>query len=186
MLVKIGLVLYRCFRRVLMFIFCVVVHVLCVYASKLLSVFFWLFWDKFWLFLVKTGWHSCCVVNKIRSCKPGCAPASPAAHLCSTALIRRDISEASFCSCKLLWRSDEFVLLPFFNTQPNFCSYELLCRSTEFIFLRYPNLERWWFIFSAMAHTIRGVRVEECTYYVNKLRQNVGLETWIWRQTVMS
>ena len=48
------------------------------------------------------------------------APASPAAHfLCSTACIRQDISTASFCSCKLLWRSDECVLLPCFNAQPN-------------------------------------------------------------------
>jgi len=31
---------------------------------------------------------------------------------------------------------------------------------------------------------IRGVRVEEYAYYVNKLPQNVGLETWIWRQIV--
>jgi len=81
--------------------------------------------------------------SKIRSCKPGRAPAYPAAHLRSTARIRWDISAASFCSCKLLWRSDECVLLPFFNTQPKVCSYELLCRSIEFIFLRYPNLERW-------------------------------------------
>jgi len=28
-----------------------------------------------------------------------------------------------------------------------------------------------------MAHKIRGVRVEKYTYYVNKLHQNVGLET---------
>ena len=56
---------------------------------------------------------------------------------------RRDISAASFYGCKLLWRSDERVLLPFFNTQPKLCSYELLCRSIEFIFLRYPNLEHW-------------------------------------------
>jgi len=99
-----------------------------------------------------------------------CAPANPAAHLCSTARTRRDIRAASFCSCKLLWRSDECVLLPFFNTQPNFCSYELLCRSIEFIFLQYPNLERWWFILSAMTHKIRGERVEEYAYYGNKLR----------------
>ena len=32
----------------------------------------------------------------------------------------------------------------------------------------------------------RGVRVQEYAYYVNKLRQNVGLETWIWRQIVTS
>ena len=40
MLLKIGLALYRCFCRVLMSILCVVVHVLCLYASKLLSGFF--------------------------------------------------------------------------------------------------------------------------------------------------
>jgi len=28
-----------------------------------------------------------------------------------------------------------------------------------------------------MTHKIRGVDVEKCAYYVNKLRQNVGLET---------
>jgi len=71
------------------------------------------------------------------------ASATPAAPLCSTARIRRGISAAWFCSCKLLWLSDECVLLPFFNTQPKFCSYELLCRSIEFNFLRYPTLERW-------------------------------------------
>ena len=37
-----------------------------------------------------------------------------------------------------------------------------------------------------MTHKIKGVCVEEYAYYVNKLRQNVGLETWIWRQTVTS
>jgi len=37
----------------------------------------------------------------------------------STARIRQDISAASFCSCKLLWRSDECVLLPCFNVQPD-------------------------------------------------------------------
>jgi len=35
-----------------------------------------------------------------------------------------------------------------------------------------------------MTHKIRVVRIEEYAYYVNKLRQNVGLETWIWRQIV--
>ena len=39
MLLKIGLVLYQCFWRVLMSILCVVVHVLCAYASKLLFGF---------------------------------------------------------------------------------------------------------------------------------------------------
>ena len=32
-------------------------------------------------------------------------------------------------------------------------------------------------MFRAMTHKIRGVRVEEYAYYVNKIRQNVGLET---------
>ena len=58
--------------------------------------------------------------SKIRSRKPGCAPASPAAHLqCSTARIWRDLSAAWFCSCKLLWRRDECVTLPCFNGQPD-------------------------------------------------------------------
>ena len=139
MLLKIGLVLYRCLWRVLMSNLCMVLHVLCVYASELLSDFFgtrsgFFWWRQFGNPVVQ--------YNKIRSCKPGCAPASPAAHRCSTARIRRDISAASFCSCKLLWRSDGCVLLSFFNTQPKFCSYEVLRRSIEFIFLRYPHLER--------------------------------------------
>jgi len=37
-----------------------------------------------------------------------------------------------------------------------------------------------------MTHKIRGVLVEEYAYHVNKLRQNLGLETWIWRQIVTS
>jgi len=49
-----------------------------------------------------------------------CALNSSAAHLqCSTAHIWRDLSEAWFCSCKLLWRSDECVSLPCFNAQPD-------------------------------------------------------------------
>ena len=37
-----------------------------------------------------------------------------------------------------------------------------------------------------MTHKIRGVDVEKCAYYINKLRQNVGLETCKWRQIVTS
>ena len=37
-----------------------------------------------------------------------------------------------------------------------------------------------------MTHKITGANVEKYAYYVNKLRQNVGLETRIWRQTVTS
>jgi len=63
-----------------------------------------------------------------------CAPVSPAAHfLCQSACIRQDICAASFCSCKLLWRSDECVSLRCCNAQPDyFCSYELLCHSVDF------------------------------------------------------
>jgi len=55
MVLKVKLVLCRCFWLVLMSILCVVVHVLGVYAPELLSGIFWIFWDKVWLFLVKTG-----------------------------------------------------------------------------------------------------------------------------------
>jgi len=37
-----------------------------------------------------------------------------------------------------------------------------------------------------MTHKLRGVRIEEYAYYVNKLCQNVSLEIWIWRQIVTS
>jgi len=37
-----------------------------------------------------------------------------------------------------------------------------------------------------MTYEMRRVRVEEYAYCVNKLRQNVGLKTWIWRQIVTS
>ena len=56
----------------------------------------------------------------------------------------------------------------------------------DFGFLRCPNLERWLFIFSSVTHKISGVDVEKYAYYVNKLHQNVGLETWKWRQIVTS
>jgi len=36
-----------------------------------------------------------------------------------------------------------------------------------------------------MTHKIKGMRVEKYAYYVNKLSQNVGLETF-WRQIVTS
>ena len=37
-----------------------------------------------------------------------------------------------------------------------------------------------------MTHKIRGVDVEKYAYYANKLRQNVALETRLWRQIVTS
>jgi len=77
---------------------------------------------------------------KIQSCKPGCAPAGPATHfLWSTARIRQDISAAAFCSCKLLGRIDEFVLLPCFNAQPdifavmNCCVVALIVFSSDIL-----------------------------------------------------
>jgi len=35
------------------------IHVLCVYVLRPLSGFFDFFRDKFWLFVVKTGWQPC-------------------------------------------------------------------------------------------------------------------------------
>jgi len=37
-----------------------------------------------------------------------------------------------------------------------------------------------------MTYKIKGVDVEKYAFYVNKLRQNVGLETWKWRHIVTS
>jgi len=121
-----------------------------------------------------------CVVSKIWSCKPGCAPASPAAHLCSTAYIRRDISTAWFCNCKLHWRS-QCVILSSFNAQPhifavmNCCVVALSAFSSDILTWSADSL------FSVQWHKIRGVRVEKYAQCVNKLRQNVCLETWIRR-----
>ena len=79
-----------------------------------------------------------CVVSKIRSCKPGCAPAIPAANLqCSTARIWRDLSAASFCSCKLLWRSDECVSFPYFNAQPDIFAVMNCCVAALSLFSSY-------------------------------------------------
>ena len=116
----------------------------------------------------------------------------------SAARIRQDISAASFCSCKLLRCNDECVLLPCFNAQPdifavmNCCVVALSLYSSDIvtwsanrkIYIQY--ILTWKFIFSAMTHKLRRVRVEEYAYYVNKLRPNVGLETGIWRQIVTS
>jgi len=34
------------------------------FMSICLKTVIWLFWDKVWLFLVKTGWQPCCVVQQ--------------------------------------------------------------------------------------------------------------------------
>jgi len=41
----------------------------------------------------------------------------------------------------------------------------------------FPDILTWSANISAMTHKIRGVDVEKYAYYVNKLRQNVSLET---------
>ena len=122
--------------------------------------------------------------SKIRSCKPRCAPASPAAHfLCSIARIRQDLSTASFCSGKLLRRSDEYVLLLCFNAQPDIFSVMNCCVVALSLFSSdIPTWSANSFIFSTMTYKTRRECVEEYAYYVNKLRQNVGLEAWIGRQ----
>ena len=78
-------------------------------------------WKWFWL--IDFIWHQflcCSATSKIRSFKQGYAPVSPAAlFLCSTARIRQDISAASFCSCKLVCRTDECALLPCCNALPD-------------------------------------------------------------------
>jgi len=111
MIRKIGIVLYRCFWRVLISGLCVVMHVFCVYILRLLSGFFW---DKVWLFLMKTGRQPCLL-------------------LCSTA-IRWDLRAAwCFCSCELPCRSVECAFLHCFRGQPYIfavvnCPW---CRNTE-------------------------------------------------------
>jgi len=99
--------------------------------------------------------------------------ASPAAHfLCLIACIRRDIIAAWFCSCS--WRSDECILFLCFNAQPGIFAVMNCCVAALRIF---SSDILTWSADSAVTHKIRGMRVlEERAYYVNKLRQNVGLE----------
>jgi len=86
-----------------------------------------------------------CLVEQDSILQTGvCASESNRTLLCSTARIRQDISATSFFRYKLLWRSDECVLLSYFwHAAWYFCTYKPLCRSVEFIFLLYRNLERW-------------------------------------------
>ena len=128
--------------------------------------------------------------SKIRFFQPGCAPASPAAlFLCSSARIRQDIGAASFCSCHLLWRIDECVLPPCFNVQPDI--FAVMNCYIVALGVFYSDSLSWsadslYSLYSAMTHKIRRVDVEKYAYYVNKLRQNVDLEIWLWRQIVTS
>jgi len=50
-----------------------------------------------------------------------CKPIQP--HTYARVLAFAKISAAWFCSCKLLWRSDECVLLPCFNMQPDILQF---------------------------------------------------------------
>jgi len=118
-----------------------------------------------------------------------CANQSSRIFLCSSARIRQDISAASFCSCKLLWRIDECVLLPCFNAQPDIFAVVNCCIVALGVF--YSNSLTWsanslYSLFSAMTHKIKRVDVETYAYYVNKIRQNIGLEIWLWHPIVMS
>ena len=113
----------------------------------------WLFSYTFCLLICRLDANTTEWICKIRSCKPWCAPAKPAVHLlCSTVCIGRDISAGWFCSCTLL----DVVMCVFYSLFQRaawyFCSYELLCRSVKCIFLRYPNLERWYCLYSVQWH----------------------------------
>jgi len=71
----------------------------------------------------------------IRSCKPGCAPASPTTHLqCPTARISRDFSAAWLCSGKLLWCRDLSVSLPCFNAQPDIFAVTNCCAVAAWVY----------------------------------------------------
>jgi len=107
-------------------------------------------WKFAVLLYITKNWRFSCVFPrafwirvqfcKIQFCKPGCAPADPTAHLLSaTARIRQNICAASFCSCNLLGRRDECVLLPCFNAQAvifavmNCCVVALIVFSSDIL-----------------------------------------------------
>ena len=102
---------------------------------------------------------------------------------------QEDISAASSCSGKLLWRIDERVFLSNFNVQPDIFAVMNCCILALGVY--YTDSLTWsanslYSLFSAMTHRIRRVDVEKYAYYVNTLRRNVGLEIWLWRQLVTS
>ena len=98
----------------------------------------------------------------------------------------RHYSAVSFYSCKLRWRIDECVLLSCFNAQPDI--FAVMNCSVAALNLFSSDILTWSVdsLYSVQWHKIRGLDVEEYAYYVNKLRQKVGFETWIWRQKVTS
>jgi len=79
----------------------------------------------------------------------------------------------------LLWRIDECVLLPCFNAQPEIFAVVNCCMVALGVF--YSVSLTWranslYLLFSAMTRKKRRVDVEKYGYYVNKLRQSIGLE----------
>jgi len=67
------------------------------------------------------------------------------------------------------------VFTPCFDARPDIFAVMNCCVLALSVFS--ADLERWYFIFSSMTHNLTGVRVDEYAYYVNKLQQNIGLET---------
>jgi len=93
------------------------------------------------------------------------------------------VSAAWFWSCKLPWRGDECVSLPCYAQSDIFaimscCVAELSLFSSDVLTWSADSL------YSVQWHiNQREVRVEEHVSCVNQFRENVGLETWIWRQS---
>ena len=73
---KSGTVLHQCFWRVLMSVLCLVMHILCLFALKPLSDFFWLFLGQGPDFLMNTAWQPCCSNNHKCCCILGLRLAS--------------------------------------------------------------------------------------------------------------
>ena len=98
--------------------------------------------------------------------------------------IWQDINATSFCSCKLPWRNDECILLPCFHAQPDILQ---LWTAVSSHWVYFPPISQLGVLIVYIQCNYTwdwGMHVVEYAYYVSKLRQNVGLETWIWRQIV--
>ena len=74
--------------------------------------------NKNWTFACVLYAHSQFLCSLVRFDLANRGVRQPVQPHTSTACIWQDISAASFCTCKLLWRSDERVLLRCFNAQP--------------------------------------------------------------------
>ena len=78
------------------------------------------------------------------------------------------------------------VSLPCFNAQSDIFALTNCCGVALNLFFSDSLTGSADSFHSAQWHKISGVDVEEYAYYVNKLRQNLGLETWKWRKIVTS